>query len=158
VTLLDDIVVALEQRWTALGPLQALAGGEGGKVNVGIGAPIGGTFGVGLWLFVAWDGRPDSTDDARYDRLPLNLAGTRYREDGEITCTAVAQSGGKDIAPVLSQASAMVDACDADLRSDRTAGGVVWSTMITASAALQLKNDAGVAVLEPFTVAYSGAV
>jgi hypothetical protein len=150
----DNLGTALVTRWSALGPLQAL---DDRGVRVVRGAPIGG-IGPGKWVLVEFDGSPDARENARWQRDWLDLACTRQRELGEVTCSVVAQTGAADIDVMQTAAAAMLDACVADLRSDLTVGGILWSQQVTQGSAHQLKNEAGVAVLIPFTVAYAAQV
>lgn len=154
-SILDDVADALLARWTTA----AIAVDP--DVVVRRGAPVGGGFGPGLFVVVEFDGRPDASEDSRFERTWIDLACTRQREDGEVTCTVIAQSGDSGdeaLADAERATLALLDACDADLRADMTVGGVAWSARITRGAAAQMKNEGGVAVLVPFTVAYSGAV
>jgi hypothetical protein len=155
---MDDLTSALEDRWRELAPLQALALDPGGKVTVARGAPIGGLAGRGLWAFAGWDGRPEAQEDARFTRTPLDMSYSRFREDGTVVCSVIAQSGGDDLAAMASAADAAVNAIVADQVADFTYGGVVRSSVLQSAASTSLKNGQGVAVLVPFTVAYLAIV
>lgn len=148
---IDDLCAALVARWQVLPGLVEF----GARVERGV--PVGG-IGQGRWVIVEFDGSPDARDNARWQREWLDLACTRQRELGEVMCTVVAQTGGDNISAMSTDAAAMLDLCVADLRTNLTVGGIVWSQQVTSGTEQQLKNEAGVAVLVPFTVAYAAQV
>lgn len=152
---IDALTDQLMTRWSA---------SVDADVRVRRGAPVGGSFGDGAWILVLY-GRPGATDHSRYTRSWIDMACTRQREDGSIDCAVVVQTGDADsegtddvLTRVTADALALVAACDDDLRGDLTVGGTVWSASMLAGAAAPLKNEAGTAVLVPFTVAYSAPV
>lgn len=153
---LDDLANAMVQRWLLL-PGFVAPDADTKRVDVRRGAPVSG-IGATRSLWVEFDGTPDATQNSEFVREPLDLAGTRHREVGQIQCSAIAQTGDDDVAAMEAQALALVEACDADLRSDLTVGGTVWHAMLVSGNAQQLKNERGVAVLVPFTVAYAAGV
>jgi len=148
---------ALVARWQVLPALQAITV-QGASPIVGLGVPVGGLGDPGAWLRVEFDGSPDARENARWSREWLDLACTRQREVGELVCTAAAQTGDDDVPAMEVVAHQLVDACVADLKSDLTVGGIVWSQYVASGSAQQLKTTAGVAVIVPFTVAYAAPV
>lgn len=139
------IAAQLVVRWSAL---PALA-----DVDVRRGAPIGG-LPAGAYLVVEFDGTPESTADSRFETVWSDLAGTSIEERGEIICSSVAQTGDSDLAATEAQAVAQMNACIADLATDRTVNGQCHAAMVTAGTATQLQNSQGVAVVVPFVVSY----
>jgi len=148
--ILPTLSAALVTRWSSLSALVAV------EAQVSRGAPLGGFSEPGNYLAAEFDGTPDSTADSRFEPKPADLAGTTIREDGEIVCSAVAQTGDQDMGACEAQALAMVGAVMADLASDRTVGGVCHNAEITTGSPSQLQNGAGIAVVVPFTVTYFG--
>jgi hypothetical protein len=143
---LSSLAAGLVSVWAALPAL------TGDSVDVRRGGPIGGD--ALRFVLVEFDGRPDSTADARCETRPADLAGTSIEETGEITCSSVAQIGEDDIAAAETQAEAQLNALITSLAADRTVGGRVHNAFITTAAPAQFQNGQGVAVVIPFTVAY----
>jgi hypothetical protein len=139
---------ALVERWSALPLVVEL------KVDVRRGLPVDG-IGARDMVLVEFDGDPDSRENSSYVHDWLDMACTRRREQGEIRCTAVSQTGDTDIGRMSERAGRLAAACQDDLTADITAGGIVWTCSITQGAAQQVKNDRGVAVIIPFVVAYA---
>lgn len=154
---LDALAAALVQRWTVLPTLAALELQSKAPV-VRRGAPVGGLGDATALVLVEFDATPEARENARFEQEWLDLACTRRRELGELLCTAVAQTGDDDIAAMESHAFALLAACVDDLKSDLTVGGVVWSQHVVNGSAQQFKNERGVAVIVPFTIAYAAGV
>lgn len=153
-TPLDALAAALVTRWAAL---PVFIDDPDNLVDVRRGAPVGG-IGSRRLVAVEFDGSPEARDNGRFTRTWLDLACTRQQETGELMCSAIAQTGDDDITAMESMALDLVAACDGDLRSDLSVGGLVWSQQVVSGTAQQVKNERGVAVLVPFTVAYTAAV
>lgn len=151
---MDALAAALVARWATL---PAFVEDVDDVVDVRRGTPTGG-MGARRVVAVEFDGDPEARDNGRFVRDWLDLACTRQRETGELMCTALAQTGDTDVGAMETMALALVEACSADLQTDLTVGGVVWSQQVVAGTAQQLQNARGVVVVVPFTVAYSAAV
>lgn len=147
-TVIPALTARLVERWSDL-PLVRER-----EVDVRHGVPVGG-LGAHQMILVEFDGDPDARENSTYAQDWLDMACTRKREVGEIRCTALAQTGDTDIARMSRLAGELAAACAADLVSDITAGGIVWSVTAVSGSAQQVKNDDGVAVIVPFTVAYA---
>jgi hypothetical protein len=149
--IIDDLAPALVERWALLPAATEW------DAEVVRGLPVDG-LGVKNIILVELDGDPSARDNSTFTQDPIDMTMTRYRELGEIRCTALAQTGSKDLDRMSRVASQLAAACAADLVEDMTVGGIVWSARVTQGSAQQVKNDRGVAVIVPFTVAYAAQV
>lgn len=147
-TALPGFCAGLEARWSGLAALTALG------TRVDRHPPLGAQMPAGDWLIAEFSGDPQATADARAQFTPNNMAGDSIREDGEVDCVSLAQSGGKDVAASEAQAFAQIAAVVADLATDKTVGGLVQNAFVTAGEATSYQNAGGVAVVVPFTVTY----
>lgn len=150
-SVIPALAPALVTRWAALPALVAV------NAEVRRGAPVGG-IDLDRLVAVEFDGAPEARENARFVQDWIDMACTRRRETGELMCTALAQTGDDDVDVMEQSAFALFAACAADLQSDLTVGGLVWSQHVVAGSAQQLQNERGVAVLVPFTVAYAASV
>jgi hypothetical protein len=147
-TVIPALAARLVERWSAL-PIALER-----EVDVRRGLPVKG-LGARQMILVEFDGDPDARENSTYVQAWIDMACTRKQEVGEIRCTALAQTGDTDIGRMSQLAGELAAACSADLITDITAGGIVWSAAATSGTAQQVKNDDGVAVIVPFTVAYA---
>lgn len=122
-------------------------------IDLYLGEPI--TSDVPLdFIMISSDGDPDSDSSADFEHVWHDLAHTRMREDGEIPCALVSQTGDDDVSSTLTTGFATLQACVNALGNDPTLGGLVMSIQVSTGSSRQIQNNRGTAVVIPFTVMY----
>lgn len=146
---LNNVISALVDRWTAL----AVSGGTLDGTLVFDGPPVTPASTMDL-LIIGDDGGQDSGDQSTFEQVWVDLACTRREEYGEVLCSAISSYGGTDVRSRRDRVDVLLTACENDLRSDQTLGGVVYSATFIRAASTGMQNTAGAAVVTPFTVRY----
>ena len=122
-------------------------------VNVYLGEPI--TSDVPLnFVMIGSDGDPESDLTADFQHTWVDMARTRMREEGEIPCALVSQTGEVDVATTTTSAFATLQSCVNALGNDPTLSGLVMSIQVTSGSDRQIQNNRGTAIIVPFTVNY----
>lgn len=85
-------------------------------------------------------------------RTREQLAVEPERESYDITCLASSWDGGTDAKAVRDRAYQLLDAVASWLAADRTLGGLVLSTRLSAESLIQEQTDQGAAATVRFTV------
>jgi hypothetical protein len=146
---LNDVITTLVTRWTAL----ATPGGTLDGVLVFDGPPVTPASTMDL-VIIGDDGGQDSGDQSTFEQGWVDLACTRREETGEVLCAAISSYGATDIRTRRDRVDVLLTACENDLRSDQTLGGVVYSATFLRGNSTGMQNTAGAAVVTPFTVRY----
>lgn len=106
------------------------------------------------FVMLGSDGDPDSDATADFEHTWEDMAHTRMREDGEIPCALVSQTGDEDVSGTMTAAFATLQACVNALGNDPTLDGIVMDIQVSAGSSRQIQNDLGTAIVVPFTVTY----
>jgi hypothetical protein len=139
------VASTLVTRWSAL---SALVG-----VVVFSGPPVGDPS-AGDYLFIGDDSDPTTDVVSTFTQTWIDMAHTRRTEIGEIMCAMVSDSGDTDMTARQSRAFTLLAACEADLISDPTLGGVTYMAELVIGQSMPLQNASGSASVVPFTVRY----
>lgn len=142
---LDDVTDALVTAFTGLSGLASVLISDG---------PIVGDPSFADALLIGDDGDPESQAMSVAEQSWTDLACTRRREDGEIICAAVSQSGDTNMQTRRDRVMALIGACEDALRADLSLGGVVQAVQLVRASVQPYQNANGSAVVAPFVVAY----
>lgn len=109
--------------------------------------------------FVVIGDPSDEGDTATADQELSDLGGNRWRvESGDVGCFIEVWDGGTNIAPLRTEAKALLTACMDAVKSDPTLGGLLTLPGFAQVSSVRLREgqtDRGVLVRVGFTVGYS---
>lgn len=109
-------------------------------------------------LLIGDDGDPETEVSSEYNQYYVDLAQTRRQENGSIPCAVIVQSGSTDQPSLETQLFDLLTAVLAPIESDRTLGGLVFTSEVTEGNTRTLVNSSGTAVVVSFTVTYWASV
>lgn len=109
-------------------------------------------------VVIGHDGDPESNAEVTVTQEVANLAASSRYETGEVPCAVVSQIGDADLSVCRARAFTLLAAIETAVRADLTLAGQVMSIQLTVAAARQVQNQAGSAVVVPFTLTYFAQV
>lgn len=100
------------------------------------------------------DGDPDTEVESEFTRIWADLAQTRKHEFGVIPCAVITNSGSTEQPVVEKRVFELLELAMSPIESDRTMGGLIFSSEISEGTKKTITNQAGTAVVVPFLVSY----
>jgi len=107
-----------------------------------------------LFVMVGSDGDPESDAESNFQHSWQDMGHTRMREDGEIPCALVSQTGSDLADSVIADAFTTLQMCASALANDPTLSGIIAGIWVTAGSERTILNSNGAGVVVPFTVNY----